>query len=100
MRGGIECIWRLGADSTRSGLTHRLILSLDPERRRYRLANHRVRQPGQLPGSVDAQAARVFRCSASKLPPFFQSVNVTAAILRASVGRAISGFIPLASKPA
>lgn len=36
---GIECIWRLGADSTRSGLTHRLILSLDPERRKNRLAN-------------------------------------------------------------
>ncbi len=31
-------------------------------------------------------------------PPFFQSVKVMAAILRASVRRAISGFIPLASK--
>ena len=28
------------------GLTHRLILSLDPERRKNRLANHRVSKPG------------------------------------------------------
>jgi hypothetical protein len=33
-------------DNTRSGLTHRLILSLDPERRKNRLANHRVSKPG------------------------------------------------------
>jgi hypothetical protein len=32
-------------NSTR-GLTHRLILSLDPERRKNRLANHRVSKPG------------------------------------------------------
>ena len=83
-------------NSTR-GLTHRLILSLDPERRKNRLASHRVSKPGPALVPVDAQAACDFRCSASKLPPFFQSVNVMAAILRASVSRAISGFIPLAS---
>jgi hypothetical protein len=32
-------------DCTR-GLTHRWILSLDPERRKNRLANHRVSKPG------------------------------------------------------
>src|ERR1039458_6585706 len=48
----------------------------------------------------DTQAACVFSCSASKRAPFFQSVKVMAAILRASVRRAISGFIPLASKAA
>ena len=32
-------------DSTQ-GLAHRLILSLDPERRKNRLANHRVSKPG------------------------------------------------------
>ena len=47
---------------------------------------------------VDAQAACVFSCSASKRSSFFQSVKVMAAILRASVRRAISGFIPLASR--
>src|SRR5450759_3424621 len=48
----------------------------------------------------DAQAACVFSCSASKRSPLFQSVKVMAAILRARVRRAISGFIPLASKAA
>ena len=48
----------------------------------------------------DAQAACVFSCSTSKRSSFFQSVNVMAAILRASVRRAISGFMPLASKVA
>ncbi len=48
----------------------------------------------------NAQAACVFSCSASKRSSFFQSVKVIAAILRASVRRAISGFIPLASKAA
>src|ERR1017187_5796341 len=48
----------------------------------------------------DTQAACVFSCSASKRPPFFKRVKVMAAILRASVRRAISGFIPLASKAA
>ena len=48
----------------------------------------------------DAQAACVFSCSASKRSYFFQGVKVMAAILRASVRRAISGFMPLASKAA
>jgi hypothetical protein len=86
-------------DSTR-GLAYRLILSLDPERRKNRLTSHRVSKPGACLVPVDAQAACDFRCSASKCSPFFQSVNVMAAILRASVRRAISGFIPLASNPA
>jgi hypothetical protein len=46
----------------------------------------------------DAQAACRFRCSASNRSPFFQTVKVIAAILRASVRRAIEGRIPLASK--
>ena len=46
MRGGIRCIWRLGAERRTQGLAHRLILSLDPERRKNRLANHRVNKPG------------------------------------------------------
>ena len=36
----------------------------------------------------------------SKPSPLFQRVKVMAAILRASVSRAISGFIPLPSKAA
>ena len=45
----------------------------------------------------DAQAARGFRYWASKCTPFFQTVKVMAAILRAKVRRANSGLIPLAS---
>jgi hypothetical protein len=45
----------------------------------------------------DAQAACRFRCWASKRAPFFQRIKVIAAILRASVRRAIEGRIPLAS---
>ena len=45
----------------------------------------------------DAQAA-CFKCLASKLAPFFQTVSVIAAIFRAKVRRAIVGRIPLASK--
>src|SRR5215472_16897601 len=46
----------------------------------------------------DAQAACNFSFSASKSSPFFQSVSVMAAILRASVRRAMVGFVPLASE--
>ena len=45
-----------------------------------------------------AQAACGFSCPASKRSSFFQSVKAMAAILRAKVSRAISGFIPFASK--
>jgi hypothetical protein len=45
----------------------------------------------------DAQAACDFSFSASKFSPFFQSVSVMAAILRASVSRTIVGLMPLAS---
>src|ERR1700693_53558 len=47
--------------------------------------------------STDAQAACGFRCSASKRTPFFQTIKVMAAILRARVRRAIAGFAPLAT---
>ena len=49
-------------------------------------------------GSRDAQAACGFRCLPSKRAPFFQTIRVIAAILRAKVRRAIEGFIPLASR--
>ena len=46
--------------------------------------------------SNDAQAACGFSWSASKRTPFFHTSKVMAAILRASVSRAIGGFMPLA----
>ena len=45
-----------------------------------------------------AQAACCFKCSGSKRTPFFQTINVIAAIFRAKVRRAIVGCIPLVSK--
>ena len=48
----------------------------------------------------DTQAACDFRYWASKRTPFFQRCKVIAAILRASVRRAISGRIPLTSRAA
>ena len=60
--------------------------------------------PGKLPGdgtdSRDTQAVCGFRCWASNETPFFQTIKVIAAILRASVSRAISGLIPLATRAA
>jgi hypothetical protein len=42
----------------------------------------------------DTQAACRFNCLASKSTPFFQMINVMAAIFRARVRRAIVGRIP------
>ena len=77
------------------------ILSLEPEHCKNRFGHHRGMKPGEITWVLfDAQAVCVFSCSASKRSSFFQSVKVMAAILRASVRRAISGFIPLVSKAA
>jgi hypothetical protein len=46
----------------------------------------------------DAQAACEFSLSMSKSSPFFHSVSVMAAILRASVRRTMVGLMPLASE--
>src|SRR5213593_1041925 len=80
------------------GLTTYSILSLEPECLKNPISISRVDPRGWNELFVrDAQAACVFRCSASKCAPFFQMIRVIAAILRASVSRAIEGLIPLAS---
>src|SRR5712691_8007587 len=101
IRGGIGLSRRLGA-----GLPHTECLN---ERMDTLPRTGASQEPIGYPPSMkilgitwvlfDAQAACVFSCSTSKRSSFFQSVNVMAAILRASVRRAISGFIPLASRP-
>src|ERR1700674_6104568 len=93
VRGGIGFLERLGAPSSRS-LTACWILTLEPERLENQPAIARNESRDGL--STDAQAACCFRCSASKRTPFFHTIRVIAAILRASVRRAIAGFIPLA----
>jgi hypothetical protein len=74
--------------------------SLEPER---------LKGPDSLPirndpgdertdsSAKDAQAC-CFKCLASKESPFFQTINVIAAIFRAKVRRAMVGFLPLTSK--
>jgi hypothetical protein len=60
-------------------------------------ANHRQERILEMKEFLnDAQAACGFSCPASKRTPFFHTSKVIAAILRASVRRAIGGFIPLA----
>jgi len=97
VRGGIGFLERLGARSMCS-LTGFWILTLEPERLDNQPAIARNESGDGL--STDAQAACCFRCSASKRTPFFQTIKVMAAILRARVSRAIGGFIPLATRAA
>ena len=75
------------------------MLTLEPERLKNQLATTRQRSP-EMEGlfTRDAQAACDFSLSASKFSPFFQSVNVMAAILRANVRRTMVGLMPLASE--
>jgi hypothetical protein len=75
------------------------ILTLEPERLENRQTTTRRRSP-EMEGlfTGDAQAACNFSFSASKFSPFFQSISAMAAILRASVRRAMVGFMPLVSE--
>jgi hypothetical protein len=102
VRGGIGLTRRLGA-----GLQHTVpdrVFGYSPSNRSIARTDWlppRHEKPWEITWVLfDAQAACVFSCSTSKRSSFFQSVKVMAAILRASVRRAISGFIPLASKAA
>src|SRR5580692_387592 len=94
VRGGIGISQRLGAVGSVSS-TGIFILTLEPERLKNRLTTTREdhrRWKGSSPETLKRLAISVF--SASKFSPFFQSVSVIAAILRASVSRAMVGFIP------
>ena len=97
VRGGIGFTQRLGA-------RHRAYRRLA-----YSPSNPSVSRTDQPPPEKnkqrwtgfftrDAQAACDFSLSASKPSPFFHRVSVIAAILRASVSRAIVGFMPFSSR--
>jgi hypothetical protein len=97
VRGGIGITQRLGATGTVSstGVSHthpRTRASPEP-------TDHHQRRSPEMEGlfTRDAQAACDFSFSASKFSPFFHRVSVMAAILRASVRRAMVGLMPLAS---
>jgi hypothetical protein len=87
----------LGARSTPS-LTYQLRLALEPECLKNRLATAGKNPRDGIGSARDTQAVCGFRCLTSKCTPFFQTIKVMAAILRAKVRRAISGRIPLATK--
>src|SRR6266853_6579551 len=96
IRGGIGITQRLVP--RRHRLQAIVILTLEPERLKNRLATTTkiyLRWEGLF--TRDAQAACDFSFSASKLSPFFHRVSVMAAILCASVRRAMVGLMPLAS---
>src|SRR5258708_3004753 len=60
---------------------------------------HRQRRsPGWSGRDPNTQAVCGFRCWASKLTPFFHTINTIVAIFLAKVNRPISGRRPLASK--
>ncbi len=73
------------------------ILTLEPERSSTARTDHPRKRWLRIPKALRAQTACSFRCSALNLSPFFQIFSVMAAILRASVSRAISGRMPLSS---
>ena len=76
------------------------ILTLEPERSATAGPRHQNRNDGSaFRCTLRAQAACSFKCSAWNRSPFFQIFSVMAAILRASVSRAISGRMPLSSSP-
>lgn len=89
---------RLGARGTQR-LTSRRRLTLEPECLKNRPATH-WNDPSDGADSRGTQAVCGFRYWASKLTPFFHTIKVMAAILRASVRRAISGRIPFATNAA
>src|SRR6266699_1505872 len=97
IRGGIGVTQRLDAigivSSTGHCHTHpRTRASQEP-------TGHHQKDLPEMEGlfTRDAQAACDFSFLASKLSPFFHRVSVMAAILRASVRRAMVGLMPLAS---
>jgi hypothetical protein len=96
VREGLGSGVRLCARGTQR-LTYQLRLALEPECLKNP-ANHRQkRSQGMERIARNTQAVCGFKYLASKRTPFFQTVKVMAAILRASVSRAISGLMPLAT---
>ena len=96
VRRGIEISRRLSAIAL-IRLQAIGMLTFEPERLKNPATT--TREWAEMEGlfTGDAQAACDFSLSASKFSPFFHRVNVMAAILRASVRRAMVGFMPLAS---
>ena len=93
IREGLGSAVRLGARGTQR-LTYQWRLTLEPECLKNGPGHPLERFPGMERISRDTQAVCGFRYLASKWTPFFQTVKVIAAILRASVRRTIVGLMP------
>ncbi len=99
IREGLESGVRLGARSTQR-LTNRLRLALEPEYLENLTATAREVPRDGAEALRDTQAVCGFRCWASKLTPFFHTINTIVAIFLARVSRAISDRMPLANNSA
>ena len=89
---------RLGARGTQR-LTSQWRLTLEPERLKNRLTTARKDSRGWN-GLQRHSSCLWFQILGVERTPFFQTIKIIAAILRASVRRAISGRIPLATSAA
>src|SRR4030095_8838129 len=96
VRGGIGFTKRLRCSKHRV-VTGKWILTLEPERRKEPKTVTRDESCAGRP-EPGAQAACGFKYLASKHAPFFHTSRVIAAILRATVSRAMCGFAPRATQ--
>ena len=90
---------RLRARSTQR-LTSQLRLSLEPRCLENPTATAREDPRDGADSVKDTQAVCGFRYWASKHTPFFHTISTIVAIFLAKVRRAISGFMPLATRAA
>src|SRR5262252_9698454 len=81
-------------------LANRLRLALEPECLENPTATSREDPQDGADSIRDTQAVCGFRYLASKLTPFFHTISTIVAIFLAKVSRAISGFMPLATRAA
>src|SRR5215469_7155047 len=90
---------RLRARSTQR-LTNQLRLALEPECLENPTATAREDPRDGADSIRDTQAVCGFRYWASKHTPFFHTISTIVAIFLAKVSRAVSGFMPLATRAA
>jgi hypothetical protein len=99
IREGLGSPVRLRARGTQR-LTYQLRLALEPECLENPTATAREDPQDGADSIRDTQAVCGFRCWASKHTPFFHTISTIVAIFLAKVSRAISGFMPLATRAA
>jgi len=81
-------------------LTNQLRLALESECLENPTATARGDSRDGADSVKDTQAVCGFKCRASKLTPLFHTISTIMATFLAKVSRAISGFMPLATRAA